>query len=252
VRRATKKSNLKKSGISSAIALGVLVTGVGVAGAATHATTSDAAAASATSKTSGTSTPPPMAPGPGFGIGGDVASVSSTSITVVNPAGTSTTYGVSTSTTVTKDRQSATFADVVVGDNVHITVSSSDPTLATAIDVAPAMIVGTVSALNGDTITVTGPNGATGTIVVDASTTYMKSGASAALSNVAVGTVIVAQGTFGATPTTLDASSVGIGQPGTGPGPGPFRPGGPVGAAGGPGAAGAGTPPPMKGGTPIN
>jgi hypothetical protein len=72
--------------------------------------------------------------------------------------------------------------------------------------------------------------------VVDSTTTYTKSSASATLSDVTVGSVISAQGTVDANLTSLDASSVEIGLTGgPGNGPGLAGPGFGPGAGQGPG-----------------
>jgi hypothetical protein len=189
-----------------------------------------------------------MPPGVPGGIGGDVSAVSTISITITDPRGTASTYPVTTATTVTKNEQSATLADVLIGDNVQIAVSSTDPTLASTVDIVPASVVGKVSAINGDVLTIAGPNATTGSVVVGSATTYLKGDASASLGDISIGTVIFAQGTFGSSATIVDATTVGIGQPGPGgPGPGPFGKGGPGGPPPGPGGPGFGAPPSMKG-----
>jgi hypothetical protein len=241
-----KKRMSRMIGVPTAVVLGIFVTGAGagVASAATHSATSTHAHASLTAssaKPRANQFGPGAMPGGCNGVGGDVTALTSSAITVLNREGTSTTYAITSTTTVTKDRASSTIAALALGENVHISVSSTDATTATSIDVVPANIAGKVTAVSGDTISITGPDGTTGTIDVTSSTTYAKSGATASLSDVTVGSFVFAEGTFGATPTTIDATSVGIGQPspGTGPGPGAFGGGGP----GGPGPMGAFTPP---------
>ncbi len=235
--KVTRKRTLQRASVTSAIALGVVVTGVGVASASTHATTPR-------QHTSVTAKPErhpaaAMTPGAPCGLGVDVTAISATSLTVSDPSGTSTTYAINAATSVTKHGQSATLNDVVVGDSVHVTVSPTDSTLASSIDIVPAGAVGKVTAINGDVLTITGPNGTSNAVIVNPSTTYMKAGASASFGDVSVGTVIFAQGSFGSSPTTIDATTVGIGQPGNGaPGPGPHGMGGPGGPP--PGFAGPG------------
>jgi hypothetical protein len=167
------------------------------------------------------------------GIGGDVTAISATSITVTDPSGTASTYDIGTATTVTKNGQSAALADIAVGESVHISVSTADATLASTIDIVPAGIGGKVTAINGDVLSISGPNETTGSIVVSSATTYMKGGATASLSDISVGTFVFAQGSYGTSASVVDATTVGIGQPGPGgPGAGPF------------GKAGPGSPPP--------
>jgi hypothetical protein len=230
VSKVTRKRTLRHAGVSSAIAIGVVATGVGVANASTHATSArTSTSATANAKRIHPSSMP-TTPGAPCGIGGDVSAVSTTSITITDLRGTTSTYAINASTTVTKNGQSATVADIVNGDNVHIALSSTDPTLAGPIDIVPASVAGKVTAINGDVLTIAGPNGSTGSVVVSSTTTYAKGGASASLSDISVGTVIFAQGSFGSSATIVDATTVGIGQPSTGgPGAGPFGGGGPGG-----------------------
>jgi hypothetical protein len=112
---------------------------------------------------------------------------------------------------------------VTVGEHVGIALSSSNATAAANVDVMPATLVGDVTSVNGDTVSITDPEGFTRTIVVGSSTTYTKSGEMAALSDVTVGTLISARGQVDSNHTSLDASSVTIGHGGLtgGPGPGP-------------------------------
>lgn len=244
VNRVTRMRTLKHASITSAIALGLAATGVGVASASTHATPArglTSVTANAKGNHSSSTSMPPGVPG---GIGGDVSAVTDSSITVTDRNGTSSTYGVDSSTTITKGAQSATLADIAVGDSVHIRVRSTDSTLASAIDIVPAGIGGKVTAINGDVLTIAGPNDTTGSIVVSEATIYMKGGTTATLSDISVGSFIFAQGSYGSSATVVDATTVGIGQPGPdGHGAAP-----PPGAAFAmPGGPGIGLPPDSKG-----
>jgi hypothetical protein len=244
-----KKKMSRMIGVPTAVVLGVFVTGAGagVASAATHSAKSTHAhitLMASTAKPRANQSGPGAMPGGCNGMGGDVIALTGSAITVLNREGSSTTYAITSTTTVTKDRASSTIAALALGESVHINVSSTDATTATSIDIVPANIAGKVTAVSGDTITIAGPDGTTGTIDVTSSTTFAKSGATASLSDVTVGSFVFAEGTFGATATTIDATSVGIGQPspGTGPGPRGFAGGG-QGGPGGPGPMGAFTPP---------
>jgi hypothetical protein len=68
---------------------------------------------------------------------------------------------------------------------------------------------------------VTDPNGNSATIQVGSATTYSRAGTSASFGDVNVGSFVVGEGTFGSSPTTIEAATVGIGLPGPGNGPGP-------------------------------
>jgi len=164
---------------------------------------------------------------------GDVTALSSSSITVTSLT-ESTTYSIDAATTVTDLRPGAKSESLALGENVRVVPSSSDSSVAASITIVPAALGGRVTAIDGDAITVSGPNGATATIEVNADTTFTKSGASATMSDVSVGSFIFASGSFGSSPTSLVAATVGIGTPapgnsgpplnGAGPGPlaGPF------------------------------
>ena len=73
-----------------------------------------------------------------------------------------------------------------------------------------AVLVGKVSAVSGDNITVTDPEGFTRAILVSSTTTYKPS-----LAAVVVGAKIFAQGTVDANGTTLDALSIDVAGAGT-------------------------------------
>jgi hypothetical protein len=123
---------------------------------------------------------------------------------------------------------------LAVGQHVGIQLSSSDATTAVNIDIQLPVLVGTVTGVNGDTITITDPQGFTRTIVVDSSTSYSKSSGTASLSDVRVGSEISAEGAVDANGTSLAAASVHVGLPtGSGGGPGFGGPGlGPMGGNG--------------------
>jgi Domain of unknown function (DUF5666) len=73
-----------------------------------------------------------------------------------------------------------------------------------------AVLVGKVTAVSGDSITVTDPQGFTRAILVSGSTTYKQGGAGVTISAVVVGAKIFAQGTVDTNGTTLDALSIDI------------------------------------------
>lgn len=135
-----------------------------------------------------------------------------TSVTVTGWNGTSSTFTITGTTTFSEGGATVPPADLVVGDYADIEVSSSAMTTATGIKIELARFGGVVTATSSGTITITGHKGVTQTIVVGMSTTYSKDGATAALTDVMVGDLVSAQGTIGATTTTLDATSVTIGK----------------------------------------
>jgi hypothetical protein len=145
-------------------------------------------------------------------LGGLVTAASLTSVTVTGWSGTSSTFTITGTTAFSEGGATVPATDLVVGDFADIEVSSSAMTTATSISIELARFGGVVTLVSGDTITITGHKGVTQTIVVGMSTTYSKDGAASALTDVMVGDLVSAQGTIGATTTTLDATSVTIGK----------------------------------------
>lgn len=242
--RISKNQLAKRTGVSALVALGALATGAGIAGAATHAAPHSTAQNMVLSPSSrgghghGPGSDFADAPGMMRGLGGLVTAVSGTSITVKDPRGTSTTYAIDAATKVTKERQTATAADLVVGEHVRILVSTTSATTAAGIDIELARIGGQVVSVSGNTITVSDRDGFYRTVTVSGDTTFSKGGASATLSDVTTGALIMAEGTVDANHTTLDASSVGIGLPSTSGAPSDAGPMG-MGVQGMPGGFGA-------------
>lgn len=190
--------------VVGALAAGGVVAGIGAAGAATHSAKSHHASNAAAG-----------AHGPcdhAF-AGGLVSAVSATSLTVTSPRGTATTYTLTSSTVVTKDRQSASLSDLAMGEHVRVRVSSTSATTATAVNIETPHVLGLVVAVSGNVITLSNPDGLQTTVDVTGTTTYMKNRASATLSDVTVGSFIAASGTVASDHTTFDATAVVIGIP---------------------------------------
>ena len=220
---------VKKVAATTALGVGQVAGGAGIASVTSSPTPRN-------STTSRSTTPP----NPANFAGGTVTAVSSTSITVDEWSGTSNTYAITSATTFSEGPTTITASALAVGQHVGIQVSSTDATTATIIDIQLPVLVGTVTDVNGDTVTITDPEGFSRTIIVDSTTSYTKSSGTASLSDVSMGSEISAEGTVDANGTSLDASSVHIGVP-TGPGGGP-RFGGP--GFGPPGDYGSGGPAP--------
>ena len=81
----------------------------------------------------------------------------------------------------------------------------------TAIKVILPTTGGQVTAINGNTITVAQPGGTTATIHVDGNTKYQVNGAAGALSDIKVGSFIIAEGTQ-RTDGSLDAAAIHAGD----------------------------------------
>ena len=125
--------------------------------------------------------------------------------------GTTTTFTISPTATYTEGGAPTSASSLVMGDRVELQVSSSAPTTVTAINIELAMLFGTVTSVSGDTILIRDPQGFTRTILVGTGTTY----SGGTLSDIVMGTKIVASGTVDPNGTTLDAVTVKIGSQGT-------------------------------------
>jgi hypothetical protein len=155
----------------------------------------------------------------GFGRGGfhdiTIAAINGSSLSLETADGWSRTITVLDSTTVTKAGETITLADLVVGDQIGFSQErqTDGSYTITAIKVVLPTVGGEVTAIDGNTITVTGRDGTIGTIHVDGDTTYQVNGDTGALSDISVGSFVVAQGTL-RTDGSLDADAVHSGMRG--------------------------------------
>ena len=143
---------------------------------------------------------------------GVVKSVDGSSVTLTQPDGTTRTIVLTGSTVYSLAGASATRDAIKVGTRVHAqgTVAADGTFTATKVAIAPAVVIGRVTATTNSTITVTTFGNAAATINVDASTTYAARGnASAGLADVAVGSIVRAAGAQNAD-GSLQASRVHI------------------------------------------
>jgi hypothetical protein len=126
--------------------------------------------------------------------------VSGNTITATGRGGQTVTVQVSATTAYTEAGASASLADIHPGSIVAVRGSVAGTSAATINATAIAILLpreaGVVTSVSGTTITLTGFDGASHTVVVTGQTRYQKAGASAALSDVTTGTAIVAEGTL--------------------------------------------------------
>jgi hypothetical protein len=193
--------------------------------------------------------------GPGFGFGGfglgqiTITAIDSSNVSLKTDDGWSRVIVVTSSTKITRAGKTITVDDLAVGDHVRIAEDrASDGTYTvTAIIVVLPSVTGQVSAIDGDTITITQPGGTKATVHVGASTTYQVDGNAGKLSDIKVGAFIVAEGTQ-RSDGSLDAAAVRAGFGGKLPnGPSFGKPGLPGNRHGGGGAAPKGSPAPSTG-----
>ena len=160
----------------------------------------------------------------GFGMGFHdvtISAIDGSSISLKTDDGWSRTITATDATTITKGGATIALGDLAVGDQVALRQDrASDGTYTvTGIVVVLPTVAGQISAIDGNTITITEPGGTTATIHVDSTTTYRLAGGTGSLSDLKVGTFIVAEGTQRAD-GSLDAAAIGGGF-----GTGGFRPG---------------------------
>jgi hypothetical protein len=242
--RTTKKRLTRRLSISAVVAIGALATGLGAANIPANASTNapthvaspnsgiapkgiatNSAVALTSARSPELSTPPgPVPPDFTSGNAGIVVALSDTSITIQSPEGTTTVFTYGASTPVSKDRTPATTAALALGERVRITPAASGSSTAARIEIHLASVMGQVVSVNGNTITVSEPDGFSHAILVSGSTTYTQNGSTATLASVKVGSFIFAEGNVDTNHTTLDAGIIGVGPPS---GAGNPAPGGP-------------------------
>jgi hypothetical protein len=129
-----------------------------------------------------------------------VTGVSGNTITATGRGGQSVTVQVSAATTYTEAGASASLAAIHPGSLIAVRGSRADTSAttinATRVAILLSRVAGVVTNVTGNTITLTGFDGASHTVNVTGQTRYQKAGASAALSDVTSGTAIVAAGTL--------------------------------------------------------
>ncbi len=139
-----------------------------------------------------------------------IAAIDGSNLSLETADGWTRTIAVDSSTTITEAGETITLADLAVGDHLGFAQERQidGSYTITAIKVVLPTIGGEVTAVADDTITVTGKDGTTGTIHVDADTTYEVDGTTGkALTDIAVGSFVVAEGSLRAD-GSLDADRV--------------------------------------------
>lgn len=143
-----------------------------------------------------------------------ISAINGSSLSLRTEDGWTRTITVDDSTTITKAGETAALGDLTVGDTIRFGQErqSDGSYTITAISVVLPTIGGEVTAISGNTITVTGRDGTIGTIHVDGDTTYDDGDGTAALSDIEVGDFVIAAGTL-RDDGSLDADLVHTGRP---------------------------------------
>lgn len=187
----SKRKVGKRVGVSTVVAIGALATGISVAGAASN--TSSPTATKSFGGAAGHSQPWARGMHGDLGVVGTVTAVNSGSITVKDPGGASTTYAITGATIVRQGGSAATAAQLTVGQNVAIMVSSASSSTAATIVIVPAgaplrgAAGGVVTAVSSTSITVRDLRGATKTFAIDSATTVAEGRTSTSVSSITVG-----------------------------------------------------------------
>lgn len=153
-------------------------------------------------------------------VEGTVTAVGASSLTLTQRDGTSKTVTLTGSTTYRLAGQASSKSAIAVGSIVDAqgTTGSGGSFTASVVEIQPAAVMGTVTAKTNGSITIKDRGGASVIVKVGSSTTYQVAGATnATIANIAVGDVLVAQGTRNSD-GSLSASVVRAGQAGSGPG----------------------------------
>lgn len=150
----------------------------------------------------------------GFKLGGfrdiTIAAINGSNLSLKTDDGWTRTIAVGSSTTITKGGQTIAVGDLKVGDQVVFaeTQASDGSYTIDQVKVVLPVIGGQVTAVGTDSITVDQKDGSSATIHVSASTTYDVNGTtSAKLSDITVGSFVVAEGTQ-RSDGSLDATDV--------------------------------------------
>ncbi|MGB8196271.1 MAG: DUF5666 domain-containing protein [Acidimicrobiales bacterium] len=156
---------------------------------------------------------------------GVVSALGTNSITLKGRRGT-TTYTTTGTTTYFEGKTAGVVGDLAVGERVSLDLTSTSPQTVTKVTIALDVVIGKVTGVSGNVITITGFHNTTLTVDVSGTTTYTSAGAASSLTAVVAGVVIVAVGLPGSSAGSLNATTVNIGA---GFGHGPIGPiGGPV------------------------
>ena len=165
----------------------------------------------------------------GFGAGNiTITAIDGSSVSLETVDGWTRTIAVTDATELSKDGEEITLADLEVGDRIRFrqTVDDSGNYTVTAIAVVSPSVFGQVTAVDGDSITLSQRDGSSVTVHIDAATEFTVSGETGkSVSDIEVGMIAVASGEQN-DDGSLDATRVRAGtiwdglKPGRGRGPG--------------------------------
>jgi hypothetical protein len=142
---------------------------------------------------------------------GIVSALGTNSITLKGRHGTTTTYTTTGTTTYFEGKTASVVGDLAVGESVNLELTSTAPQTVTKVTICLVRVLGSVTGVSGNVITITGFHNTTIAVtVVPGTTTYTSAGAASTFAAVVDGVVISAVGVSGATAGTFTANSVNI------------------------------------------
>jgi hypothetical protein len=202
--------------VSSRIMSGTIVA-PGVAGAQVITGTTDGAGISGAQIMTATATAVgPGSAGPTFTIGTPGAGgASAAALGPISTTPMTVTITVDATTVYSRAEQAATLSDVQVGSILQVegTHTSATSINASTVEIVLPQRLGVVTAVNGDSLTVTGFDARPYTVAADSNTVVHRAGQTAALTDIAVGSLISAEGTLSSDGLTLNALAITIQLP---------------------------------------
>ena len=208
MKKTPKNKIVRASALSTVVLVGALAVGATAGASGTHR------AHDATT----TSTAPARGDGdhdqlPGCPNGGTVSAITSSSITVTSPNGTSTTYAINSSTTFSNNGVAASASSISTGDEVFIVVSPTSATTAASVNVVnlqprgPKRAEGVIIAVSPTSITITNYAGVASTYSISSSTSVTKGSTAESVSDLAVNDFV---DIFPSSTSSTAASSINI------------------------------------------
>ena len=139
--------------------------------------------------------------------------ITNNTITVAGRHGVPVAYTTTAATTYNVGTTAGTASDVVVGEHVIVTLTSTTPETVASVTIELSRVRGTVTAISGSALSITNPRGVALTVNTSGSTTYTLGGTASTFSAIVVGSRITAAGLPDAAPSTLDATMIWIKAP---------------------------------------
>ncbi|HVB51207.1 MAG TPA: hypothetical protein VND89_05650 [Acidimicrobiales bacterium] len=208
MQRLFNSKSARRVGVTGLIAVGTILASVGAAGAANLSSQVNTKASVQISSAL------KVKANQGKGVNGIVTASSSTSVTITNSKGASSTYAITPTTTFTSDHKAVTSAAVTVGELVRVVPTSASATTAASISViAPPRnneghgVNGVVTAVSPTSLTITRAAGVSTTYVVTSTTTFTSDHKAVTSAAVTVGELVRVVPTSASTTT---ASSISI------------------------------------------